>query len=118
MLTERTKCAKKLEAILAGLVAEGVSITINTQKESACADPFVESVQLQKGSDFVIFQNSYGQNILVKPTPKLVKKHLITGTVGGVEVSKVFTSDQYSERQDFFHGLVNATSEDIEEPEA
>lgn len=118
MQSEKITCAKKLEKILGGLVAEGVSITIHTQKESACSDPVIETVILE-GQDgkFVIFKNTYGQNVQTNPTPKMVKKVRVSGTVGGVEVSKVFVRDDY-EKEDFYNGLVNANREEFEEPEA
>jgi len=121
MQSEKLTCAKKLQELLKGFWPEtsATSIEVHTTKESACSTPRVEAVEFRQGDKFVIIKAEYGLTVLVPPTPKLVKKDRITGTVGGVEVSKVFDQvGEYSASLDFFNGLVNAKREEIEEPEA
>jgi len=119
MQSEKLTCSKKLSEALASLISgPGLTIEVHTIKESACSTPQIKGVEFRNGDKFVILQADYGLAVLGPPTPKMVKKQRITGTVGGVEVSKVFGPDEFLARDDFYNGLVNAFREEIEEPEA
>ena len=117
MKHEKLTCPKKLEELLKKFIAPGVTLSVNTVKESACSTPTIESVGFTLGNEFVILNATpySGLGVRVKPTPKLIKKVRISGELAGRPVSQVFLPGDYT--HDFEDALTKVVKEEFEEPE-
>jgi len=116
MQSEKVTCVKKIQEIFDSFLGKDACVEIHSEKETSCSTPQIKSLVFRQGERFLIIRG-YSMEVTTNPTPKLVKKIKVTGTVGGVEVSKVFSYGDL-DADDFFNGLVNAKKEEFEEPEA
>lgn len=120
MHIENLSCPTKLQEPLSKFVAPGVTVEVNTSKESACSTPQIQSVELRLGKEFVILgkgQYASALQVSTAPTPKLVKKIKVTGSLTGVVISKVFDEGQEYDAKDFASALTAPLTETFEEPE-
>ena len=117
MKHKKLTCPDKLEALLDSILSgPGITITVNTLKESSCSTPQVDSVEFRKGDQFAIIGGYSGLYALVKPTPKLVKRVMISGKLAGWPVSELFKPGDYTE--DFTSTLTDVVKEEIEVEDA
>jgi len=116
MKHEKLTCPDKLGELLKQFIAPGVTVDVNTVKETACSTPAVESVTFSKGEEFIVLTQTYGSMFArVKPTPKMIQKVKITGTLAGETVSRVFNSGDSTYK--FENALEDVVKEDIEVPD-